>query len=770
MKILKRVLLLVVLLVAGAAAAFTVWLRSARPQLDGTMVLPGLPAPVTVLRDSLGVPFIEAPDEASLVFAQGFVHAQDRLWQMELIRRVAEGRLSEILGPGLVETDRFLRTAGAWRAAKLQEQATPPALMRLLEAYAAGVNAFIDTHSGALPPEFVALRLEPEPWTPRHTLALEKIMAWDLSEYGSAREAALAAHTLAPDRLRFLNPAYPAWAPTILGGALPPQFPDIAVRLIATFSISSASNAWVIGGSRTRSGRPILANDMHLALRAPAIWQLMALHGGGVDVAGMTLPGAPFVVAGHNRAVAWGYTNAMVDDVDFFLERIDPADPGRYLVPGGSEPFRVIHERIAVRGADTVDFDVRLTRHGPVLESEPTGDSTTVFSMAWAAADPSHTFTALRGFNRATNAADVIAATVLFDDPHQNVVYADTAGHFGYRMAGRVPIRGDTLPPPLAPVPGWTGEWDWHGFLPADRHPALPDPERGYVVTANNRQVAGEMGDLISQSWEPPFRAERITQMVVDAGAPLDAAAVHAMQMDTHDALADRYLDLAVAAARRAGDGDAKRLLSGWDRRADRTSTTAALFYVWMEELRGRVRRALWDGRDGWLPRAAFYAVLDSARLPWLESGGDTALDSLAGDAMTAAVRSTRGLDWGQLHHVASVHALSASPVLRRLLRLDVGHVPGDGSSTTVNVSRYNGPFPVNADYGPSQRHVVDMADVDGGGGFILPTGESGIPFDRHYRDQFERWLDGGLWLIPVNPDGAAARAVHRLQLEPAVH
>jgi penicillin amidase len=765
-KILKRVLLLVVLLVMGVAVALSLWLRSARPRVDGTIALPGLPATVTVLRDSLGVPSIQAPDEASLMFAQGFVHAQDRLWQMELFRRVAEGRLAEILGPGLVETDRFLRTAGVWRAAEAQEKATPPELMRLLEAYATGVNAWIDTHTGALPPEFIVLRMKPERWTPRHSLALEKVMAWDLSEFGSARAAAAARRTLAPARLRLLNPDYPAWGPTIVGGT-PPAIPETAARLIETFSISHASNAWVIGGARTRSGRPILANDMHLALRAPAIWQLMALHGGGVDVAGMTLPGAPFVVAGHNRAVAWGFTNAMVDDVDVFAERIDPADPGRYLVPGGSEPFRVIHERIAVRGADPVGFDIRLTRHGPVLESEETGDSATVLAMAWVAAHPSHTFSALRDFNHAKSAADVVAATVLFDDPHQNVVYADTAGHFGYRMAGRVPIRGDSLPPPLGPVPGWTGEWDWNGYLSADRHPAVADPERGYVVTANNRQVAGDVGDLIGQDWEPPFRAARITQMIMDADAPLDADAVHAMQMDTHDALADRYIDAAISTAIRAGEADAEQVLSDWGRRADRDSEGAALFYAWMATLQARVRSALWDGEVGWLSRAAFYAVLDSARLPWLDTGGATALDSLARDAMATAARTARGRTWGDLHRVASVHALSASPLLRRLLRLDVGHVPGDGANTTVDVSQFSGPFPLDADYGPSQRHVVDMADPDDSGGFILPTGSSGIPFDRHYRDQFARWLDGGLWPIPVNPDGAEARAVHRLLLEP---
>jgi penicillin amidase len=770
-KILKRVLLLAALLGTSAVVALTLYLRSARPQVDGAIMVPGLPDSVMVLRDSLGVPAIAAPDEASLVFAQGFVHAQDRLWQMELFRRVAEGRLADILGPGLVATDRFLRTAGVWRAAARQEQATPPGLMRLLDAYAAGVNAWIETHRGALPPEFELLRVKPEPWTPRHSLALEKIMAWDLSAYGSARQAAQAAHTLAPDRMEFLNPDYPAWGPTIIDGAVPPPVPQIAARWIESVSISHASNAWVIGGARTRSGRPVLANDMHLALRAPAIWQLMALHGGGVDVAGMTLPGAPFVVAGHNRAVAWGYTNAMVDDIDFFAERIDPADPGRYLVPGGSEPFQVIHERIAVRGADTVSIDIRLTRHGPVLDDEDGRGAGIVFAMAWAAADPSSTFTALRDFNRATGAADVIAATVLFDDPHQNVVYADTAGNFGYRMAGRVPVRGAGLNPPLAPVPGWTGEWDWNGYLPPDQHPALANPERGYVVTANNRQVAGDQGDRISQSWEPPFRAARITQMIEQAGAPLDADAVHAMQLDTHDALADRYVRLAIATARAAHDTAAERTLADWDRRADRASTGAALFYAWLEELRARLSAALHGDENGWLPRVAFYALLDSASLPWLATAGGGAFDALAQLALEAAAKTARGHAWGDLHRVASIHALSdALPLLQRLLRLDVGHVAGNGANTTVNVSQYGGRFPLDADYGPSERHVVDLADVDGSGGFILPTGESGIPFDRHYRDQFERWLGGGLWLIPVNPDRAAPRAVHRLVLEPAVH
>lgn len=768
MTVLRRSAILIAAAAAGGLVIALAWARSALPTTAGELVVPGLASPVEITRDSLGVPHIRAGDEESLLFAQGWVHAQDRLWQMELFRRVAEGRLAEVLGPDLVETDRFLRTAGVWRAAALQEQAASPAMMRLLEAYCAGVNAWIASNDGALPPEFLVLRIRPGAWTPRHSLALEKVMAWDLSFFGQARELALAARTLGPERTRYLVPGYPEWAPLIVGTTPPPPVPPLAVRLIEGHSVTRASNAWVIGGARTRSGKPILANDMHLALRAPAIWYLMALHGDGIDVTGMTLPGAPFVVAGHNRAVAWGFTNAMVDDTDFFVERVDPDDPGRYLVPGGSQPFERIPDRIAVRGADTVDFEIRLTRHGPVLEDVDAGGAASVIALAWAAARPSTTFAGLRAFNRAANAAELLAATYLFNDPHQNVVYADTAGNFGYRMAGRVPVRGaGNTPPPLVPMPGWTGEWDWTGFMPADSHPATANPDRGYVVTANNRQAAGALGDRISQSWEAPFRAARIQQMIEESG-PLDADAVHAMQLDTRDALAERYVHVAIDAARRTGDEVAAAALAGWDLRAGRNSSAAALFYAWFEELKAGVAASLYDGASGWFPRNAFYAVLDSARVPWLGESGAAALDSLADLAIAAAITAARGRTWGDLHRVASVHALSAAPLAERLLGLDVGPAPGDGSPTTVNVSQFGGRLPVAADYGPSQRHVVDLGDVDGAGGFILPTGQSGIPFDRHYRDQFGRWLDGGLWRVPLDRAAADSRGTRRLTLRPA--
>jgi penicillin amidase len=757
------------ILLAGVAALLLIalglgdrYLRSARPMAEGSVALVGLGDEVEVWRDSLGVPHVWAQSSHDLLFTQGYVHAQDRLWQMELFRRVAAGRLAEVMGAGLVSTDRFLRIIGLWRAAAAQEAALAPESRQQLEAYAAGVNAWLSTRRGALPPELLALRIEPEPWTVQHSLAIEKIMAWDLALYGGAVALSRVASSLDSATLRFFEEAYPDWGPTIVERI--PEIPLAAAELLDAVSVTRASNAWVIGGSRTRSGKPILANDMHLALRAPSLWYLMALHGGGFDVAGMTLPGVPYVVAGHNRAIAWGYTNAMLDDVDFFVERLDPSDNTRYLTPAGTEAFTIVTESLRVKGQrDPVVFEVRWSRHGPILPDVRAGEGPV--AMRWVAHDVSTSLEGVSGMNRAHGWEGFLAAVRLFNNPHQNVVYADTAGNFGYAMGGRVPRRGEDLPPPILPVPGWTGEWDWRGYLPFERHPQQLNPAAGYVVTANNRQIAGDGAALISSDWEPPFRAQRIREMIL-TGRDIDADAVHAMQLDVHDALAARYRTHAVAAAQAAGLDEAAATLESWDLRAAADSRGAALFYPWYDALRGQVQRSLFPDGEGRLPRKVLNLVLDSAHLPWIGDGGRATLDALTVLAAHTADSIAAGKTWGDLHHIVAEHALAQA--LDRILKLNVGAVRAGGSPTTVNVSHYaEGAYPVRAAYGASQRHVVDMADVDGTGGFILPTGQSGLPFDAHYRDQWPRWLNGGLWRIPLDRAAAARVTVHRLTLRP---
>jgi penicillin amidase len=783
--------LIVVLLLAALGGRW--WLGRSQPDPGRGAALAGLGAPVEVWRDSLAVPHVWAKSEEDLFRAMGYVHAQDRLFQMEMFRRVADGRLSEILGESLLDSDKFLRTVGMGRAAAENEARLDPVHRRMLQAYADGVNAWITGHPGPLPPEFVTLRFKPEPWTVRNSLSIAKIMAWDLADWNLGMEVQRALDAVGDSLGRDLLPFYPDSGVTILGGdadwegrgeppaaspaaALPrvsgvplPEVPALALELLESASASQASNSWVVGGSRTRSGKPILANDMHLALRAPAIWYLAALHGGGIDIVGMTLPGVPVVVAGHSRRVAWGYTNAMVDDVDLFVEEVDSANANRYRTPTGWTDMTVRPETIQVKGGQRLVHPVRTTRHGPVLSDVDERGGTRVIAMQWTAYAPSTEVVALVGMNRAKNADEFLRALAGFNNPHQNVVYADADGRFGYWMAGRVPVRrgGDGV----LPVPGWTGEGDWTGWLTFNQHPHVQDPADGFVVTANNRQVGAQYPHHISANWAEPWRAERIRQMV-QAGRNLTSADVLAQQMDVRDVWALRHLPRAVRAAERAGQADAARELRAWNGEARVDSRAAALFYVWIEELRTRVGRDEFRGKSVYFPRMTLDRVLVRGGGPWVDDvSTDTAetLDGLGAAAMDSAVARVGQQSWGQLHTTHIDHPMGVVAALNRTLRLNIGPFPNGGSPYTVNVSGWSTRTPPFANaYGSSQRHVVDMADPDGSGGFVIPTGQSGNPFSRHYRDQTAMWREGRLWLIPLDRGKAEARAVSRMTLRPA--
>ena len=757
---------ILLLLLAGG----WLWLRSSGRALEGELQTAGLREPAEIWRDSLGVPHIWAGSVEDLLFAQGFVHAQDRLWQMEMMRRVAEGRLAEALGAQALESDKFLRTIGIWRAAAAADAALDSATRHLLDSYARGVNAAVAARRGALPPEFVALRIRPEPWTVRHILAIERIMAWDLSLYQSGLQLSSAVRRLGSDRARVLFPAEPDWGATILDPPAPAAVPAAAAALLDAFSITRASNSWVIGGRLTRSGKPILANDMHLSLRAPSLWHLMALHGGGLDVVGMTLPGAPFVVAGHNRAIAWGFTNAMVDDVDFFIERADTLNDNSYLTATGSERFRTVVDSIRVKGQDTaIEHVTRITRHGPIINAVEAGRAgTDLLAMRWIAHDSTRTMHGLRKLNAARNWSDFATAVADFDNPHQNVIYADTAGNFGYWMAGRVPIRGGGRRPPIMPVPGWTGEWDWTGELAIDLHPHVLNPPQGFIVTANNRQSRDSTAARITGEWMPPFRAMRIQELLT-SGATFGAGDVQRQQMDLRDAHAARYRDRAVDAARAAGLDAAARQLAEWDLEARTDSRGAALYYLWLRELRRAAAADLYqDPAGGWFPDHTLRELLERRAALWGGAADGSLYARLAIAAARGADSIAAGRTWGEIHFMKAAHTLSSVAVLERAFDLDLGPVPAGGSPNTVNVSHYSERnLPFVGTYGASQRHVVDLADIDGDGGFILPTGQSGIPFSPHYRDQFDRYRSGGLWLIPLDRQAAEARTVQKLILRP---
>ena len=551
------------------------YLHSAEVERDGAIAAVGLTAPAEVLWTPHGVPHVWAASTRDAVFTQGFLHARDRLWQMDLVRRAVEGRLSEVMGAAALETDRFMRRLGLWDAARSGVPLLTAAERDLMQAYADGVNAALQSRDGALPPEFLALRYSPEPWRIEHTLAVGKMMSLTLAAYGESVSVARALRRIEPDRVPWLFPDFPEWGATILSNGLPepPATPALAAALIDRYSVAAASNSWVVHGSLTRSGRPLLANDMHLELQAPALWYLVALHAPAaagqpaLDVVGVSIPGAPFVITGRNRAVSWGMTNAYVDDVDLFMERVDPADSTRYLTPDGSRPFEVVAETIQVKGREAPEIlKVRRTRHGPILPTSTDASGDTLLALQWTALTPGGTgVRGVMGFNLSHDWDSFAAAVDDMEDPHQNLVYADTAGHIGYIMGGSVPIRGERSNATVAPQPGWTGEHDWHGTLPFEEHPRALDPPEGFIVTANNRQVAGPLAGIISQTWNEPFRALRIAEMIREGPPPYDSDAMLRMQMDVLDLQARRYVDRAVEAAVTAELHEAAELLGQWD-------------------------------------------------------------------------------------------------------------------------------------------------------------------------------------------------------------
>ncbi len=774
------IVLVVLAVLGGAAVLVGLRVRRGPPDPAGDVFVEGLDAPVEVLVDSLGVPHVWASSVRDALFAQGYLHARDRLWQMELFRRVAEGRLSEIFGKAALDSDRFLRRLGLRRMAETTVPSLGPEVREALEAYVRGVNAAVEGWRGPLPPEFVLLRFRPGPWDLPLSLAVEKIMAWDLAEYRIGLDLAEARRTLDDRGYALVRPRYPSWGVTILGGApaggevagaagvgepiLPgpalvaaARPPSLAARFLDAGSVVRASNSWVVGPTRSRSGRPVLANDMHLALEAPTLWYLMGLHAPGLDVVGMTLPGSPGVVAGHSAAVAWAFTNAMVDDSDFFLERRDPRDSTRYLVPGGSEAFRMRLERIRVRGGGEDTVRVLETRHGPVVGEEG-GE---LLAFRWVAQEPSTTPGAILGMNRARNVEEFLEALEGFSDPHQNVLFADTAGVFGYWLAGRIPRRPRS-PPPLLPVPGWTGEFDWDGFLSFQENPHRLNPPEGFLVTANNRQAWDSTTDRINDGhWARPYRAQRIRELLLTRERH-DAASLAAIQMDVGSAFVDRFRPRAVEAFRSAGYPELAEALLRWDGRSTREATAPTLFFSWVEALRTGVRGILYGtGKGGFLPLYAVERVLEG-EAPWLPA------DSLAVEAARTVAGRGRIPEWGRAHRLVLDHPLRSVPVLGWFMGFGRGPIPRAGSPHSPNVAAYSGsepPFVVHA--GPSQRHVVDLADPDGSGGFVLPGGQSGLPRHRHSWDQLPLWREGELWLLPLERGGLEGRTERRLRLLP---
>lgn len=775
------VLLVVVGIIAGVLAAlrFLVVPR-AFPQTEGTIQLTGLDAPVDIFRDSFGIPHIYASTEHDLLMAQGFVHAQDRFWQMEFQRRIGSGRLSEVLGEAALPRDRYIRTVGWHRTAAIEAERLAPEERVLLEAYAAGVNAYLETHPGSKGLEFTILGLtgvefEPQPWTPFDTLTWGKVLAWEL---GGRRTIELTrahiAARLGTASVPVLMPPYDADYPLIVGSSAPEAslraIPEAAFTpILPGDGLGIGSNNWVIAGDRTTTGSPLLANDPHLDIQIPSIWYEVGLHCEPVgpdcrlNVVGASFLGAPGVVLGHNERIAWGFTNLGPDVVDFFVERQNPDNPNQYEYQGEWQDMQIVREEIVVAGREQPEIViVRITRHGPIINDVAGGTEVEwaygwePLAFSWTGLDPGAMFRSLLLLNRAQNWEEFREALRYWDVPGQNAVYGDIEGNIGYQATGRVPIRASGNG--SMPVPGWTSEYEWVDTVPYEQLPSVFNPPAGYISTANNAVVGPDYPYFLSMDWNPGYRARRIVELI-EADDSISLVDMQTIQRDSTPLYAQDILHWIVALQPEEPRLQAALdLLRSWDGRADRESAGAAMF----EALRIELIKATFEDELGQqlLSRSRAYLIealsnllgqpdaawFDNVRTPEVEDQEATILA-----ALTAAVdylSETLGDEmnawrWGDLHTATFENqSLGQSGIAPIEWIFNRGPVETDGTIATVNNTAYDPGNPFAVKTTPSYRQIIDLGDFANSLS-IHTTGQSGHPFHEHYDDMIDLWRNG---------------------------
>ena len=768
--------LLVVATIGGLAGWR--WMLAALPPQHGEIKLAGIGKPVAIRRREVdGIPIISAENEHDAFFALGWVHAEDRLWQMDFQRRVASGRLSEVLGARTLEVDKLMRTLGLMRVAEANLGAVSPEIRSVLEAYAAGVNAWMEHHRGPLSPEFLMLGYQPEPWRPVDTVLWGRLMALQLSgNYQSELARARIASVLTSEEMARLFPGDSGAGPTSLGAAALESVTKLADTLPTLQEIpglaAGASNAWVLAGAHTKSGKPILANDPHLGFSAPTLWYLARIETPTMTLAGATAPGVPAVVIGHNGQIGWGFTTTESDTQDLFVERLVGTDA--YASPQGPLPFTTRIERIAVKGAEPVEITVRETRHGPVLsdissEAASIAGSGYVVALAWPAlrADDA-TVEAVLGLYRARNWSDFTQILRNFHSPQQNVFYADREGHIGMIAPARVPIRasGDGR----MPVEGWSGAHDWTGFIPFEQLPHSFDPPSGRIVNANNRIVPKSYPYLIAAEWEAPYRAQALLE-ALDRGDGGTVEESDALQQSDLSVAARELLPLMTAFSPKDDrQREALRLLGNWDFQMGAERPEPLIFDAWLLSLTQAIFAdelgSAFDNFLGWraetLARtlATDKAWCDDRRTPAVETCADQLSLSLgqALDEITTRLGpKLADWRWGDLHRAHFAHAVFTSvSLLDRIFDRSI-EMGGDYYTADRAVPRIRGESRYTAIHGAGVRVVLDLSNLDHSL-FTLAPGESGNPLSRHYDDLLISWRNGTPETIVKPEEGVPVR------------
>jgi len=803
--------LMAVLVLAAAAGAWVYWrVHACLPRLDGTIRLQGLQGKVQVFRDSHGAPHIKAASLEDLMFAQGYVTAQDRLWQMDLSRRIAQGRLSELFGPRTLHSDIMNRTLGMKQAAERGVEELDPEEQKLLGDYARGVNAFIRNHPKRLPIEFLLLRYHPEAWRESDSLEVALNMArllntsWTDELMRERVRLRLGSEPLESDLFPARSPLdhpvaqlFPSFSAPAAPGSdgpsapktLPPSLPEAPAKTVAPLGDNPASldpmlralessssytgvgsNNWVVSGAHTGSGKPLLANDPHLPYGVPSVWYRVHLEAPGLDVSGVSLPGLPMVVIGHNRHIAWGVTNTDPDVQDLYEETFNPVDPREYFYDGKWVRADERLEKIKVRGRVDKGILVRSTRHGPILPATDTDNRT--LALAWTALLPHALQFPFFKIDEARNWKEFKDALRGFAGPMQNFVYADTAGNIGFYAAGWVPIRkrGDGI----IPVPGSSDAYEWLGMVPFQNLPHAYNPKNGILATANGRIVPDDYPYFITSMWGAPYRTARIYQLL-EGGKTFTVSDMLKIQMDLHP-LDDEWLRERLTAAAEeypphSPDAQyAMEKLRAWDGEATAGSTATLVCELTMTALLHRILTPRL-GKDlaGYrCPMSTVFLqnVIDNNLDRWLPPGdhdlNQTLMKSL--DEAVQRIPQRVGSDdhnawkWGSTIPLTFRHPLGGGSWLLGWL-LNVGPFPQSGTGSTIKRATRG--------VGPSMRMVADLGDLDNSVENIT-LGESGQPFSPYYKDQFEAWYHGQSFPMLFSDEAVQKGTVHRLVLEPA--
>jgi penicillin amidase len=737
----------------------------------------------------MGVPHIYASTESDLFMSQGYVHAQDRFFQMDLWRHIGAGRLAEMFGESQVETDIFLRTMGWSRLADQEMDKLDIKSREALQAYTDGVNAYLAEHQGAgLSFEYVLLNLlspdyDPEPWEITNTLTWAKVMAFDLSGNSSGWQDLTRAKIykqVGAEKAEQLNPTYPSNHPFIV-----PELPSGEVREnpdmagsqgnpvhSSTFPITwittgpiVGSNSWVISGERTTTGSPLLANDPHLGIMMPSIWYEVGLHCQPIseacrfNVTGFSFAGAPGVIIGHNSDIAWGFTNVGPDVLDLFIEKINPEDPDQYEVNGEWADMTVRDENIKVAGGEPVNITVRQTRHGPIFSDiDDAFDDLAVttnlevpsdyaVSVRWTALEPSSIFKAVLNMNLASDWESFRDALRDFNVPSQNMIYADVRGNIGYQTPGNIPIRasGDGL----MPVPGWTEMYDWQGYIPFDELPTSYNPPQGFIVTANNAVVGPDYPYSISKTWDLGYRASRISELI-QSHEKVSIQDIQAIQGDNFDAMGSVLIPILTNLS--FEDERLSQLASelrSWNYQNDMDSRQAAIFnafwrYLLLETFSDEIPENIPSSS------AAFLIIdnlVNDPQNPWWDDTKTPTIET-RDEIMTRAFNSAmieledllgkndKDWQWGDLHTRTFRSELGIGPLS---LIFNRGPYPTGGGSSVVNNNSWNEAEGYDVVVLPSMRMIVDLSDLDNSY-TVLTTGQSGHAFHPHYIDMADLW------------------------------